>query len=115
MSLLAEHDLIIRRSLVTWTDARSSAERPDHGLVRGSRDASDARWPSRTTSGPGSPAERRVSFESDRIAAGRPVDHDDDLSVGPSTSKPDLDAADPSGVLTSISFTRSGRRGVRLR
>ena len=63
MGLLAEHDLIIRRSLVAWQGRE--VKHTGDGIMASFEDvasALDARWRSRPASRPGRPTGRRPSF-----------------------------------------------------
>ena len=118
MRLLAEHDLIIRRSLVTWHGRE--VKHTGDGIMASSRISrmrSDARWRSRTISGPGWPAERRVSFEcGSGSLPGDPWTTTTTCSVRPSTSQAGSATPRTPACPDLGSRSRDGcRRGVRLR
>lgn len=104
MRLLAEHDLIIRRSLVTWHGRE--VKHTGDGIMASFEDLANALRCSLAIQdgfgarmAGGATRELRVRMG---IAAGRPVDHNDDL-FGSTVNLASriCDAADPGGVLTS--------------
>ena len=80
MALLDEHDLIIRRSLVAWRGRE--VKHTGDGIMASFDDVGDAlgvRSRSRPASRPGCPTGRARASVRIGIAAGEPVDHNDDL------------------------------------
>jgi class 3 adenylate cyclase len=104
MGLLAEHDLIIRRSLVAWHGRE--VKHTGDGIMASFEDAADALRCSLAIQdgfeariSDGARPELRVRIG---IAAGEPVDHNDDLFGSTVNLASRLcDAADPGQILTS--------------